>query len=88
MGFWAELLDIMIDELKVGCALLGTFAGFCMLAYIVIEFDEDILPWIKGKIRKQIRKWYRKQRRSEQKNRVKNAKAIEQWCRQDFYGDL
>lgn len=28
MGFWAELVDIMIDELKVGCAFLGTFAGF------------------------------------------------------------
>lgn len=54
----------------------------------MIEFDEDILPWIKNKIRKQIRKWYRKQRRSEKKNRVKNAKAIEQWCRQDYYGDL
>lgn len=88
MTWWEITVDTMMTGLKVGSALLGTFLGMCILTQIGYTFKDYVFPYVRKKVRKKLLKWYREERRYEHQHRVENAKAIEEWCRKDYYGDL
>lgn len=88
MTWWEITIDTLKTGLKVFTALLCTGAGVSFGAFLLWLWDEKGRDKAKKYIRRKVMQWYREEKAREHKNRVDNAKAIEEWCKQDYYGEL